>query len=87
MLRKALISYLHYYLGKSRLAGKLKEVINGVINIFHAQKELKPFPGRLGIKKNLISKGKKGLSSELPDSNQRPKDILLNYSPPLYQLS
>jgi hypothetical protein len=36
-------------LGKSRLAGKLKEVINRVINIFHAQKELKLFPE--GIKK------------------------------------
>jgi hypothetical protein len=38
-------------LGKSRLAGKLKEVIDRVINIFHAQKELNPFPGGLGKKK------------------------------------
>jgi len=51
IIKYALISYLHYYLGKSRLAGKLKEVIDRVINIFHAQKELNPFPGGLGKKK------------------------------------
>ncbi len=61
--RKAVIPYLHYYyLGKSVLAGNWKEVINRVINYFHAQKELDPLPEGLGRKKNLFLEWKKGFS-------------------------
>ena len=38
----------------------------------------------------LENEGKNKKKSDLPDSNQRPKDYLLeftHYSPPLYQLS